>query len=193
LNFLTDFADQAVMLPVAVAVGVVLLLLRRRRAAVAWVLAVLVCFGLVGVLKMGISACAPPGGLDGLRSPSGHTVSAAMVYGGLIPLLGGGVVATVLGSTAFAVLFGASRLILGVHTVADVLTGGAIGIVGATTLAGLHTRAATGPDRMRVVLLLLAPVALLAALLHGIRLPIEPMLHHDARLIWPLSACHRGG
>ena len=40
MTFLTDFADQAVLLPVAAGVAIMLLLLGWRRGALAWTVAV---------------------------------------------------------------------------------------------------------------------------------------------------------
>ena len=51
MTFLTDFADQAVVLPIVVAVGVALLAQGWRRGAVAWALVVVVTFATMVVLK----------------------------------------------------------------------------------------------------------------------------------------------
>ena len=57
--FLTDFFDQAVVLPVVAAVAAVLALLGWWRGAIGWLLAVGVTFGAVLILKLGFLACGP--------------------------------------------------------------------------------------------------------------------------------------
>jgi len=46
VQFVTDFADQAVVLPLALAIGVTLAVFGWSRAALAWVVAVGAIFGL---------------------------------------------------------------------------------------------------------------------------------------------------
>lgn len=92
LTFLTDFGDQAVILPLVSVVALVLWAQRRWRVAAAWLLAIPAVLGTVLVLKIACYACGwlvpalGPGGLA-LRSPSGHAASAAVAYGGLAALL----------------------------------------------------------------------------------------------------------
>ena len=82
LHLITDLGDQAVILPLLLAVGLVLLLAGWWRGALAWFIAVSATLGAVLVAKLSTMACQsllPP---VGLLSPSGHTASAAVVYGG---------------------------------------------------------------------------------------------------------------
>src|SRR5258708_39101880 len=89
MMFLTDFADQAVVLPVVVAVAAVLLALGWRRGALVWLGSVCATFGVVLFLKLGFLACVPVFGPWELRSPSGHTAAASVVAGGFVTLLAG--------------------------------------------------------------------------------------------------------
>src|SRR5450432_1483592 len=59
MNFLTDFADQAVVLPVAVVVAIVLAVMGWRRGALVWLGVLGVTFGVILVLKLGFLACGP--------------------------------------------------------------------------------------------------------------------------------------
>src|SRR5476649_744774 len=87
MTFLTDFADQAVTLPIVASVALVLAVLGWWRGALAWLAVVGVTFGVILVLKLGLMACEPVFGAWSLRSPSGHTAAAAVVAGGLAALL----------------------------------------------------------------------------------------------------------
>lgn len=170
VNFLTDFADEAVVLPLALAVGLALLVLGWRRGAAAWMLAVGGTLGLVLVLKLAGWACGPPL----LRTPSGHAAAAAVVCGGLALV----VVrrdrphrALFIAALAAAVV-GASRLLLGAHSLPEVLLGGAVGVAGASLLARL---AGPPPHGLRARWVAAVVVAVLV-LFHGTRLPAEAQI-----------------
>lgn len=173
MDFLTDFADQAVMLPLEVAVAIVLLGLGWRRGALAWLGAIGATYGIVLLLKLGLLACGPVFGPWALRSPSGHTATAAVVVGGLVALLAGRLLSVVLASVLAALLIGLSRLELGVHSLPEVAVGAVVGLAGAAALSWLAGR----PPRARP-LPLLAVAVLVAVLLHGMHLPAE------AAILW---------
>lgn len=139
---LTDFADQAVLLPVAAAVALALLAQGWWRGVAAWGLCVGATLGAMLVLKLIFAACPEAAWL---HSPSGHTAASGAVAGGLFgllavrlcPRLGWLAVAGL--ALAVAVPIGVSRVVLGAHSVAEVLLGGTVGIAGAlgfTLLAG---------------------------------------------------------
>ena len=178
------------ILPVALTVAVLLALLDWPRGALGWSAGVLAALAAVLLGKLALFACSGSHAL--LRSPSGHTASAAVVYGGALALPAGRLVAfsrmgrawsslilaALFGGLAAAVI-GASRLLLGVHSVDDVLSGGACGVLGLWLMLRL-----AGPMPPRLVrrqpltatlgTMLIGAIVLL---LHGERLPIEPMLH----------------
>ena len=83
MNFLTNFADEAVVLPLAVGVTIALYALGWRRGALAWAVAVGGTLALMLALKLVEFACGP----SLLRAPSGHTAAAAVVCGGLAVML----------------------------------------------------------------------------------------------------------
>ena len=170
MQFLTDFADQAVVLPLAAYVLVVLATLGWRRGALAWGAAVA---GVLGVMLV----------------PSGHTATAAVVYGGLLAMLvtrsaAGTLLAAGLGG-ALAALVGLTRLMLHVHTVGDVLVGAAVGVAGAVAMRRL---AGVRPARPASPWALLVGCVVVFAL-HGTRLQAETRLHWLAVDVWPLNAC----
>ena len=169
--FLTDFADQAVVLPVALAVGVVLATMGWRRGALVWLGVVGATFGVVLVLKLGFMACGPVFSPWDLHSPSGHTAAASVLAGGFVTLLAGSPPAALAVSVLAAAMFGFSRVELGYHTVPEVFLGAAIGIAGAVVLARLAGR----PPVMRP-LRLLAVAVVVAWLLHGGHLRAEQVI-----------------
>jgi membrane-associated phospholipid phosphatase len=170
VNFLTDFADEAVVLPLALAVGVALLVLGWRRGAMAWLVAVGGTLALVLVLKLAGWACGPPL----LRTPSGHAAAAAVVCGGLalIMIRRDRPRRALLIAVLAAAVVGTSRLLLGAHSLPEVLLGGAIGIAGASLLARL---AGPPPQGLRARWVAAVAVAVLVVF-HGTRLPAEPRI-----------------
>ena len=187
MRFLTDFADQAVILPLACAVALALLLAGWRRGALAWVASVVGTLGAVLIAKMAVLACIALVVLPDLRSPSGHTASAAVVYGGLIVLLlptpargARRLVVALLFGAAFAVLFGGTRLALHVHTLSDVIAGACLGIAGALVLARV---AGPRPAGFRAAAPVAAALAV-ALLLHGIHLHAEEALDRLSCRFW---------
>ena len=170
MNFLTDFADEAVVLPLALAVGVALLVLGWRRGAMAWLVAVGGTLALVLVLKLAGWACGPPL----LRTPSGHAAAAAVVCGGLalIVVRRDRPHRALLIAVLAAAVVGSSRLLLGAHSLPEVLLGGAIGIAGASLLARL---AGPPPQGLRARWVAAVAVAVLVVF-HGTRLPAEPLI-----------------
>jgi membrane-associated phospholipid phosphatase len=189
MKFLTDFADQAVALPVAATVLLALLALGWRRGALAWALGVGGVLALMLVLKLVTFACIWRAPWLGLSSPSGHTATAAVVYGGLLALLVprslAGTLAAALAGGMFALIFGLTRLALQVHTVPDVLAGATVGIAGAIVMRRL---AGNRPARLSSPRLTLAACVVML-LFHGHRLAAEPRIRALALNIWPLSLC----
>jgi membrane-associated phospholipid phosphatase len=194
MHFLTDFADQAVMLPLAITVCIALALAGWRRGAMAWALAVPGTLLAVMLAKLVVAAC---GGLlpfHGLKSPSGHVASAAVVYGGLLALLlpepargARRPFAALLLAAIFATCFAGTRLALHVHTRSDVVAGACLGIAGALALARL---AGPRPSSLSRAVPLAAALAVVL-LFHGRHLHAENQIDRFARLVWPLTLCCR--
>lgn len=194
MHFLTDFADQAVMLPVSLAVSLALALGGWRRGAVAWALAVLGTLLAVALTKLVVVATSGIVPLHGLKSPSGHVASAAVVYGGLVALLlpepargARHPFVALLLAAMFATVFASTRLALHVHTRSDVLAGALLGMAGALALARL---AGPRPSRLTRAAPVLAAVAM-ALLFHGRHLHAEEQIDRFARLVWSLNECCR--
>ena len=190
MQFLTDFADQAVILPLAAVIGLALAVSGWWRGCAAWVLTVCGVLGTIGVLKVVFFACANMLGDTGIRSPSGHTASAAAVMGGALVLWMRGRLPAIRVAAlpvGLAIMFGISRVAVHAHTVPEVVVGGLIGLAGAgllATIAGPRPPSRAWPAAVISVALLL--------MLHGIRLQAETALHGMALFGWlPLPATCR--
>jgi membrane-associated phospholipid phosphatase len=190
VQFFTDFADQAVILPLLVAVVAVLLVQGRRRAAFAWTVAVPGTLGATLVAKMLTFACGwmvPAVAAFDLRSPSGHTAAATVAYATLTMLLGMRPRWAVAGAVVIAVVVAMSRLTLAYHTRADVVVGGVIGVGGAVVSALLM---GARPPSWRSWPLAIA-VVLVLGVMHGRHLHAEEVIRDKGWLyrIPLLSAC----
>jgi len=187
--FLSDFADQAVILPVVAVIAIALAAQGWRRGALIWLGVVLITFGLLVSLKLAFLACGHllPLRPSVLRSPSGHVASAAVVAGGLTALVTRRYksVLPVAGLTAGVI--GLSRLVLGMHSVPEVIIGAVVGLAGAAALLSL----AEPPPSLRTARLFVV-VVLVAALFHGMHLPAEAAIRHTARASLLFAICRAG-
>ena len=168
MQTLTDFADQAVVLPLIATVALMLGVLGWRRGALAWLVAVGLSFALVLLLKLVFASCGPALDLAGLRSPSGHAAAAGGIAGGIAVVLGRGRGYVMATAGLAALLIGVTRVALGLHTPAEVVLGGALGMLGVLGFALLAGR----PPPLRLRWLFAAVVAV-ALLLHGLHLDVE--------------------
>lgn len=186
--FLTNFADQAVILPLAAVVAVVLAARGQWQVAGAWVLMVGSVLGSLLLLKIAGYACGwvvpllQPDQLA-LRSPSGHVGSAAAVYGAIGALVAapgraGGRIAGPAAAVALtvALLIGATRLQLGVHSVSEVVVAASIGTAGAIGFTWLIRQRPWAGSSVPLVL----ATALVLVLFHGQHLPAEDVIRSGA-------------
>lgn len=185
--FITDFADQAVILPLVLAVTVALATQGWRRGAIVWLVVVGATFAVVLLLKLACLACAPVDGLTELRSPSGHVAAATLVAGGLAAFLTGRRLSMLPVAILAAVVIGVSRLVLNMHSLPEVAVGAGIGLAGATALVSI----AGPPPRLRLGKLLTA-VAIVVVVFHGRQLPAETVIRQAAfRAAYVLEVCQQ--
>ncbi len=189
MRFITDFADQAVLLPLAAGVALTFFFSGWRRGAVAWSLGIGGTLGVMLALKLAFLACGRLLPITDLHSPSGHTAAAAAVYGGLLGIL----VRRLTGRSSWALpcamsvalVIGVSRLVLGLHTGLEVVIGAVVGVCGAVAAATF-----AGPPPPTLRLGRVAAVAFVVLLLfHGFRMPAEAAIRRFALDVWPLSRC----
>ena len=175
MRFLTDFADQAVIIPLVLAISIALATQGWRRGAIVWLVAVGATFAAMLALKVAFLACSPLFWPIDIRSPSGHVAAATIVTGGLAALLSGRA-ANILPIAALAALvIGVSRLVLGAHSLPEVVVGALVGLAGAALLM----RLAGPPPRLRFIPLTLV-IVVVTAIFHGFHLPAEAAIRHTA-------------
>jgi membrane-associated phospholipid phosphatase len=189
LAFLTDFADQAVILPVLLTVSLVLSLQRRWRVAAAWLIAIPGVLGVLLMLKISVYACGwllPAFGPDrwALKSPSGHTASAAATYGAIVALTAARtkpaavspMLTAFLAAVLLALAVGVTRVQLGAHSLSEVIVAAGIGTLGAVAfvvIAGRHMTERSGAP-------VIAGAVVMVLLFHGHHLPVEGTLQRNA-------------
>jgi membrane-associated phospholipid phosphatase len=174
-QFVTDFGDSAVTLPLAAVTVLFLLLSNWPRAAAA--LAVSLAAGglAIALLKLALQSCGERLLETTLVNPSGHVVTSVMTYGALAALLGRPFSRwrrwTV--HAVFVLLIGAialSRLALYAHNLGEVLAGFTVGL---GALALFHRlRGEPVPGGLKVSRLALSALLVTVAM-HGTRWPIE--------------------
>ncbi len=188
LWFVTNFGDQAVLLPLAIGVAFVFASSGWWRGAVAWTAAIGCTLALMVGFKLNYALC---GRLVGgfLSNPSGHTAGATAVYGGLFAILARPTAKGPSWAFAFALLIalivGMSRLILDAHSGWEVLIGGAVGLCGALAATRL---AGAPPSNLRITRV--AALALLVLVVfHGLHVPAEAAIRKLAFYVWQPSEC----
>lgn len=190
IEFGRAFANEDLVLPLAVLVAIELFAMGWRRAAWAWVAMVGLTLGLVMLAKLVASACPRifPYGWD-VRDPSGHVAATAVIYGGLVALLAaprwrrwaglaGGVVA--------ALVTGFTQSALALHTLGDLMLAGAIGIGGVWELSFLI---GSRPNLLRPPWQLLVVAAAAAWVLHQLRFSAHIDLGPINAAYWPFGDC----
>jgi membrane-associated phospholipid phosphatase len=182
--FITDFADQAVILPLVGVIWIALLAQRWWRGAIAWMLAIGATFAVLLVLKLAFIACWRTFGTFHLHTPSGHVAAATVIVGGLgaIVLRRSHAVAVAFGAAG---LIGATRLLLGVHSTPEVILGALVGL-GGTLLMIIIARS---PPKLRMKPIVFS-VALVLIVFHGLHLPAEAHIRLTAlRVAKMLAVC----
>lgn len=175
MRYLTDFADQAVIVPLVLAIAVTLAVQGWRRGAFVWLVVVACTFVATVAFKLAFLACSPLFGPMDIHSPSGHVAAATVVSGGLAAMLLRQQASILPAALLAAVIIGMSRLVLGMHSLPEVVVGALIGLTGAAALL----RFSGPPPRLRVAPLL-AVIAVVAGIFHGLHLPAEAAIRHTA-------------
>lgn len=182
---MTDFADQAVILPLVLAVAVALAVQGWRRGALTWLLVVAAVFSATLFAKLSFLACSPLFGPLDVHSPSGHVAAATVTVGGLAAMLTRRRSTVLPAAILAAAVIGMSRLVLGAHSFPEVVIGACIGLAGAAALPHF----AGPPPRLRPVPLAIV-VVLVSMIFHGLHLPAEAAIRHTAfRAAQYIPAC----
>jgi membrane-associated phospholipid phosphatase len=175
VRYLTDFADQAVILPLVLATAVALVVQGWRRGALVWLIVVAATFVAMLVLKLMFLACSPLFAPMDVHSPSGHVAAATVVAGGLAAMLSRRRASILPAALLAAIVIGISRLVLGMHSLPEVGVGALVGLAGAAALL----RFSGAPPRLKIGPLI-AVILSVAILFHGLHLPAEAAIRHTA-------------
>lgn len=181
-HFLTDFADQAVILPLVIAIALAMLVQGWRRGAVAWIVATAATFATMLVLKVGFIACSRD---HHLHSPSGHVAAASVVAGGLAIMLLRWRPSVVPIAVLAGAVIGISRVVLGMHSLAEVEIGALVGFAGAVGLQGMAGPVPRTVSRRYLILV----TCLIVLLMHGFHLPAEARVYHLAHKVRDTLGC----
>ena len=182
-NFITDFGDSAVTVPLALLILAFLVTAGQRRLALGWALTIGGCAVVIGVLKLGFGACGHELTLVDITSPSGHTAMSTAVYGSLASLIGArlppGQRRTILAAAAVAIIgIALSRVALHDHSPSEIAIGFVVGVVWVAVFRVALRRHT--PPALPLGWILLSG-GILVAVMHGTRWMIEPVVH---RLAW---------
>jgi membrane-associated phospholipid phosphatase len=189
----TNFGDQAVVLPLAIGIALVFAVSGWRRGALAWTSAIGGTLALILLLKVRFFACGDLRPGSSLGNPSGHTAATAAVYGGLSAAIvrslwndeRRALLCAVAVGTLLAIVIGMTRLMLDLHSMAEVVVGGAIGVGGAASFVLLAGPPSPAVRIERVV----ATGLLIVAVLYGNRLSAEATIKSIATALWPFLQC----
>ena len=186
MTFITDFADQAVVLPLVLAIGIALLAQGWRRGAAAWATAVVATFAAMLALKVIFLACSHRFGDIDIHTPSGHVAAATVVTGGLAALLFRRRASVLPVAVLAAIVVGVSRLALGAHSLPEVVLGAVVGLAGAISLPLLAGPLPSRLDARRIAIIAVAVVLVF----HGLHLPAEAHIRATAyRFAHLLAVC----
>ena len=181
---ITDLGDSAVVIALAMLTAAHLAWLGYRRAAWTLVLVLIAAAGTIGLLKVVFVGCGAE--LFSLRvhSPSGHVAMSVAVYGILAGLFARSLngwfrAIPIMLSIALAGAIAVSRIVLGMHSIDEVIVGIAVGI--AVAGAGFALLAATKAQPIRMGRLL-ALLVVVAVVMDGMRLPAEDLVRYLASL-----------
>ncbi len=184
-NFVTDFGDTAVTLPLAALTLAFLLLSGWQRAALSLAIALAACGIAIGLTKLALESCGTPLLHTEITNPSGHAAVSTTVYGSLAMLFAGNIAAErrwipIATAALLLIAIALSRVILDAHSMIEVALGLAIGL-GALVL--FYRALAAGPTvAIHGLWLALGAVAVIA-LMHGARWPIEDVVRVIVHLI----------
>jgi membrane-associated phospholipid phosphatase len=182
IDFVTNFGDAALLLPMAVMLAAVLWQQQSAVAALAWVRALAVCLGAITALKLTGTTCGQAWLGAGAFSPSGHAALSATVYAAMAIIVARhGAPAWRLPATAGAALtiaaVAGTRVLLHAHSPAEVVTGLAVGGGAAAIFARAYWPLPGGSFRPRRAAV---AAALLLVILHGGRLHAEEVIRSIA-------------
>jgi membrane-associated phospholipid phosphatase len=185
LYVVTDLGDSARLLPASTLVALYFLYFRALGISRLWVLTLLLCAALTVALKVAFFTCGAALPLLGLRSPSGHT-SLSMTFYGCVALMmtgdreRGARVLALAAATLLVLAVAASRVVLHIHSLPEVVLGL---IVGALCVAWFARRYLARPSLALPWQWALVGAGVLALVTHGTHWDFEWLVGRIATLL----------
>jgi len=187
ISFVSDFGDTAVTLPFAAILALFLGGVQSPASSATALRSLALCLGAMVLLKVAFITCGRHWDI-GLVSPSGHAAISLTVYGMAAMVLaswtaGWWRMSLAVAAAALVAAIAVSRVLLGVHTVTEVVVGLLVGAAALWVFAASYLwPAKPRPGRANLFFLGLALVVPLAAL-HGERLPAERWVRQAAVML----------
>lgn len=188
IQAITDCGDLAILLPITCVLTVWAALIRKQAIFNWWLVALLLCVGGTGLLKIYFFACPP---LSDLHSPSGHSSLSTLIYGTLTLAVASTLQdwrrwLAVAGGAIFILAIAVSRIIVHAHSIPEVILGSALGLIALSLLVAAYMR--NKPTKTYLAPLVTVS-AMLVVLLNGHELRAEELLHHIAVYLNLASEC----
>lgn len=188
IQAITDCGDLAILLPIAGVLTLWSALIRKHAIFKWWLVALALCIGGTGILKIYFFACPP---LSDLHSPSGHTSLSILIYGTLTLAIARTTQdwrrwIVVIAGAMFIVSIAVSRIVVQAHSIPEVLLGSILGLVALSLFVVAYLR--DTPTKTYLPPLITISV-MLVVLLNGHELRAEEFLHRIAIYLNIASAC----
>jgi len=185
LHFITNFGDSGLLIVMSFLTSLYLYLAGSHRAALALTGAMLGCLAIMTTLKIGFRSCYQLAPSLNIVSPSGHAAMSAAIMGTLAAIFASHFTGWRKGlplCAALLMVFGISisRILLGYHTVPEVLVGLAIGTLFAVASYLFLQQAPKVPFKVRYLAL---TAAVATIFLYGAQTPAEDFLIRLAELL----------
>jgi membrane-associated phospholipid phosphatase len=188
IQAITDCGDLAILLPVACVLTLWAALIRKHAIFVWWLVALALCIGGTGILKIYFFACPL---LSDLHSPSGHTSLSTLIYGTLTLAVARTMQdwrrwLAVIAGAMFILCIAVSRIVVQAHSIPEVLLGSVLGLVALSLFVAAYLR--DTPTKTYLAPLMTISV-MLVILLNGHELRAEEFLHRIAIYLNVASGC----
>ncbi len=182
--YVTNVGDSALLVAISLILTMLLWALESFRAAFLFARALLLCLLALLLLKLVFISCGKIWGL-GIHSPSGHTGFSLIVYGSIATVLMKQV--SVEGKVLIAYLTAAiiaaisySRVLLGAHSLIEVLIGGTAAAIMLSTFVVPYSKLKHPPIKLGLFVGMIVAGAVLS---YGYHAPAETVVHMAASFL----------
>jgi len=180
IHNITNLGDSSITSCITIVAAIYLVMIKEKRAALAIVLAFVISASIIAALKITFySACPGSIALPALRSPSGHSAISLAVFGTIAAIISSALptkwkplpYALIL---LLAVPIAISRVLIGAHTIPEILAGLGLGLAVAYGVWCFLLKGQTVYHGRISTLALLTIAAML--ILNGVHFPAEAII-----------------